>query len=136
MECSFPGCDHPVRCKGLCSGHYYQKIKGRKRRPLHRGREPITDGSGGWSTKDGYREVKAHGHPNADSKGQILEHRLVMAEHLGRALLPDETVHHKKGNRSDNRIENLELWTTNHPKGQRVEDLLQWADELIERYRG
>jgi hypothetical protein len=28
------------------------------------------------------------------------------------------------------------LWTTNHPKGQRVEDLLQWADELIERYRG
>lgn len=48
-------------------------------------------------------------HPNANSNGVILEHRLVMSEYLGRPLEDDELVHHCDHNRKHNEIENLEL---------------------------
>lgn len=85
-------------------------------------------------TLDGYRAVWSPDHPNAQATGFVLEHRMVMADSIGRALTTDETVHHKNGIRTDNRIENLELHASNHGPGQRVEDLVRWAREIIERY--
>jgi len=58
--------------------------------------------SNGWKggrkiDKDGYVLVYAPDHPNARKNGYVLEHRMIMAEQLGRALTSKEVVHHERG---------------------------------------
>lgn len=67
--------------------------------------------------KDGYTLVVApddHPHPSDTSRGRkyILEHRLVMEQHLGRYLLPTEVIHHIDGNPRNNDISNLRLYAS------------------------
>jgi hypothetical protein len=126
--CSFEDCGRPANSHGLCNPHGKQRAKGQPLRAL------AAKGAGHVNAH-GYRLISRPGHPNAYGNGKILEHRWVMAEHLGRPLLPTEDVHHRYGDRADNAIENLELWVyRRQPRGQRVADLLADARSIIAEY--
>lgn len=62
-----------------------------------------------YKNASGYVMVFAGTHPNANRRGSIMEHRLIMAKHLKRPLKPEEVVHHKNGIKDDNRLQNLQL---------------------------
>lgn len=63
-------------------------------------------------SKGDYDYAVVKGHPNATKNSYVLHHRIVMENHLNRLLNSNEVVHHKNGNKKDNRIENLELLTS------------------------
>lgn len=71
-----------------------------------------------------------------ESRGGVVkfQHRWIMEEYLGRELFDHENVHHKNGVRDDNRLENLELWSTSQPKGQKVEDKIAWMKDFLNCY--
>src|SRR6266852_1545204 len=79
---------------------------------------------GGRFLQKGYVLVRLHddAHVAASMRsltGYVPEHRLLMAEALGRPLLTTETVHHLNGDKTDNRLENLELRSGPHGPGAR-----------------
>jgi hypothetical protein len=112
----------PVHCGGLyCKGSvrdipvyttYTESFTGQCRACAH-----AYDRSGTWSggrkKKCGYIFIRLQ--PNHPMRcmvgvdGYALEHRVVVAEQLGRPLTNDEIVHHINGIKDDNRPENLQL---------------------------
>lgn len=111
---------------------------------MHRDRDGLNNSEENLADRDaiqrarrssGIRSINSGGYVEISIDGKtFLEHRLVMAAHLGRWLLRHENVHHKNGQRADNRIENLELWSKSQPCGQRVSDKIAWAKWFIAQY--
>ena len=125
LKCKIDGCQNGLPfIQGCCNLHYQRFLKNGDVNY-----KPYKAPKGtGFVNKYGYRIV------SDGNGGKIAEHRLVMQKYLGRELLPEENVHHKNGNRSDNRLENLELWNTKQPPGKRIEDLVVYAKEILELY--
>jgi hypothetical protein len=131
-RCGVEGCDRQRYARHLCNTHYRRWLQTGDARP----QEPIRVVTGEGYEHHGYWVVPV---PKEDrwlvgGLTQVGEHRLVMARQLGRPLDPDESVHHINGVRTDNRLANLELWSSSHPSGQRVADKVAWAHQLLARY--
>lgn len=109
------------------AGHYnrYQKFCGRECAAEFQVK--------GWGTdKNGY---KVSNRSNGERRVYVTQHRKIMEDFLGRSLTVDETVHHKNGDRADNRLENLELWSSRHGRGQRVTDKIDFSRSFLQEYQ-
>ena len=125
--CKVDGCGMPSEKLGYCGLHYQRHrkayLKGDKP-DLFAPKRIFGDGS---IDHNGYKIVTVNGK-------KVREHRLIMEDHIGRKLFPEETVHHKNGIRHDNGLSNLELWSSNHPPGQRIKDKIEWAIGFLNDY--
>jgi hypothetical protein len=119
------GCDR-VTIQRRC---YSLGLKTQKTGP--RSGDKHTGWKGGRRLVGGYWYIYYPDHPFATKNKTVAEHRLVVEENLKRYLLPSEVVHHRNGNPQDNRIENLEVFSSNseHLKHELTGRIPNWSPE-------
>lgn len=128
-----------------CSIPRWVQLKDRNKYPkcrkcLNKGK--TREKSGSWkggvkSNYAGYKMILLQPddpyYPMLNRSGYAMEHRLVMAKHIGRCLLNWEVVHHINGIKDDNRIENLKLIACNGEHNTQVEQTLITQAKLIKK---
>jgi hypothetical protein len=132
-HCAVEGCDRTVYARGHCQLHLQRIDRLGAAGPA--GLMKAANGEGGDDGR-GYHVITVGGK-------RYYEHRYVMEQVLGRALQPDEEVHHKNRIRNDNNPSNLELWCVPQPRGGRAEDLVAFyvgrypelARQVLDRMR-
>ena len=134
--CSLENCGRPHKGRGYCDPHLQRHKNGKSlEAPIRsKNRNFGTNPTDWFRDKNGY---VARYVPDATKSWRYrteMQHRVIMEQHLGRRLVKGENVHHKNGVRHDNRTENLELWSTAQPAGQRPEDKVQYALEILRLY--
>lgn len=118
--------ENPRWTRGLCRPCY---VRCRKDGTLEEhALPPVKAWNRGQRPEIGTEVVQSDGYTRTwlEGRGWVATHRIVMESILGRPLVKGENVHHKNGIRDDNRPENLELWATSQPPGQRVPQLIEY----------
>lgn len=136
-KCSVKNCERPVDSFGLCDAHYQRLRRTGDIQP----ERPIGYKLGMFNPKWKGGQIKYVGgriliyvpdHPYPNHKGgkHVFRYRLVMEQALGRYLLPTEIIHHKNGDVTDDRLENLQVLTKadhcrvhRNPKTRRFESI-------------
>lgn len=98
----------------------------------------------GYSKKaNGYILIRKPDHPNCDSKGYVLLHRLIVEEHIKRYLTKGEVIHHIDFNKDNNDISNLQILNASehayiHSRKERkvidIDKAIEMIDSGMKRY--
>ena len=132
-KCTVQGCERFEYAKGYCSLHYQRfkkfgdPMENVKPRVF---KHPIGTIVPERPIDNSYLVIKVKDIGVKDIDW-IYHHRFIMEQHLSRKLTSEEYVHHKNGNKQDNRISNLELTNSSDHASHHFSGPRKFTDEIL-----